>query len=144
MSRAVCIGSQYSTNPLDDVKTYREGVATNVVGADGEIGDLQVLDAVDVESFIQDAVLDDIVALLGSHTTGTQRVPGGLAMSRHPLLNMCNVLKFSSALSAYNIDESHLTSFVYFSGSYVTCWLELTRLGMAGLPLSTGIVQLPC
>ena len=126
------------------MKTYREGVATNVVRADGEIGDLQVLDAVNIESFIQHAVLDDIVAILGSHTTGTQRVPGGLAMSRHPLFNVCKVLKFSSALSAYTIDEGHLTSFVYFSGSYVICWLEFTRLGMEGLPPSTGIVQLPC
>ena len=58
----------------------------------GQIGDLQVLDTMNVESLVQHAMLDDIVALLGSHTTGTQRVPGGLAMSCHPLLNMCNVL----------------------------------------------------
>ena len=91
---------------LDDQATYREGVATNVVGAHGEIRDLQVLDAMDVESLVQDTVLDDIVALLGSHTTGTQRVPGGLAMSRHPLLNVCNVLNLISSVRSHNRRDS--------------------------------------
>lgn len=129
---------------MDDVETYREGVATNVVRADGKIGDLQVLHTVNVESLIQDTVLDDIVALFRSHAAGTQRVPGGLAVSRHPLLNVCNVLMFLSAMSSYTAHESQLTSLVYFSGSYVTCWLEFTKLGIEGLPLSTGMVQLPC
>lgn len=42
-------------------------VAADIVGTDGKISDLEVLDTVHVEALIEDAVLDDAVALLGSH-----------------------------------------------------------------------------
>lgn len=54
------------------------GVAADVVRTDGQIGNLQALDAVDIEALVEDAVLDDAVALLGSHGARAQGVPGGL------------------------------------------------------------------
>ena len=70
--------------------TYRESVAANIVRADGEIRHLQVLDAVDVQSLIQDTMLDNAITLLGSHATCSKRVPGGLDMSLNPFLDMSN------------------------------------------------------
>ena len=46
-----------------------------VVGTDGKIAHLQAGNAVDVEAFIDHAVLDNVVALDGSHRAGAQRVP---------------------------------------------------------------------
>lgn len=48
-------------------ETYRESVAANVVGTDGQVRDLKVLDAMDVESLVQDTMLDDLVALPRCH-----------------------------------------------------------------------------
>ena len=45
-------------------------VATDVVRADAEIGNLEALDAVDVQPLVQHAVLDDAIALPGSHRAG--------------------------------------------------------------------------
>lgn len=59
-----------------------------------------------VQSLVQDTVLDNTVALLGPHTTGTQRVPGSLAVSSDPLLNVCNVLNFLLAVSRHIARES--------------------------------------
>ena len=70
--------------------TYREGVAANIVRADGQVGDLEVLDAVDVQSRIQDTVLDNAVALSRSHGAGAQAVPCGFAVSLNPFLNVGN------------------------------------------------------
>lgn len=47
------------------------GVAADVVGADGQVGDLEALDAVHVEALVEDTVLDDRVALAGSHGAGS-------------------------------------------------------------------------
>lgn len=44
---------------LANEECSRVRVAADVVGADGEIGDLEALDAVDIEALIQDTVLDD-------------------------------------------------------------------------------------
>lgn len=44
----------------------------------GKIGDLQVLHAVDVETFVDNTVLDDGVALLWTHGASTQTVPSRL------------------------------------------------------------------
>jgi hypothetical protein len=46
----------------------------------------------DVESLIQDTVLDNIVAFLRAHAASAQGVPRSLAVTLHPLLNVCNVL----------------------------------------------------
>lgn len=59
-------------------KTYAIGVAADVVGTDGQVRDLETLDAMDVEALIEHTVLDDGVTLPRSHTTGTQAVPSGL------------------------------------------------------------------
>ena len=63
---------------LTDEQCGAVGVAANVVGADGQIGDLQALDAMDVETLVEHTVLDDAVALLGCHRARAERVPGGL------------------------------------------------------------------
>ena len=63
---------------LADQQRSAVGVAADVVGADGQIGDLQALDAVHVEALVEHTVLDNAVALSGSHGARAQRVPGGL------------------------------------------------------------------
>jgi hypothetical protein len=50
-------------------------VAANIVGTDGQVSDLETLDAVDVEALIQDAVLDDGVAFARSHGTCSEGMP---------------------------------------------------------------------
>lgn len=45
-------------------------VTAHIVRANRKIGNLQALDTVDVEAFIEDAVLDDAVALSGGHRAG--------------------------------------------------------------------------
>lgn len=45
----------------------RTSVASNIIRTDGQVGDLEVLDAVHIEALIEDTVLDDTVALLRSH-----------------------------------------------------------------------------
>lgn len=52
---------------LADEQSGGVGVAADVVGADGQVGDLEALDAVHVEALVEDTVLDDRVALAGSH-----------------------------------------------------------------------------
>lgn len=67
--------------------TYRESVAANVVGTDTEIRHFQVLDAVDVQSLVQDTMLDDVIAILWTHATSSKRVPGSLAVALDPFLD---------------------------------------------------------
>lgn len=52
------------------------GVATDIVGADRQVSDLEALDTVDVETLVQDTMCDNIVAILGAHGAGAQGVPG--------------------------------------------------------------------
>jgi hypothetical protein len=63
---------------LSNEERSRVCVATDVVGADGQVGDLEALDAVDIQALVKNTVLDDGVAVPGSHGAGTERVPGGL------------------------------------------------------------------
>lgn len=51
-------------------------VAADIVGADGKVGNLEALDAVDVEALVEDAVLDDGVAFARGHGAGAEGVPG--------------------------------------------------------------------
>ena len=60
---------------LADEKSGRVGIAADVIRADGQIGDLEVLGTVDVEALVEHTVLDDRVALLGRHAAGSERVP---------------------------------------------------------------------
>lgn len=64
---------------------YREGVAADVVRADGQIGNLEMLDAVHVKALVQDTVLHDAVTILRRHGAGSKRMPCGLAMTLYPL-----------------------------------------------------------
>jgi hypothetical protein len=50
----------------------------------------------DVQSLIQDTMLDNIVALLRTHATGAQGVPGRFTMALNPFLNVLNILKLSA------------------------------------------------
>ena len=93
--RPFCIG----------VSTYRESVAADVVRADRQVRHLEVLHAVNIGSLVQDTVLDDLVAFLGTHTTGTKRMPGSLAVTLHPLLNVCNILENSISGSMSRTDS---------------------------------------
>jgi hypothetical protein len=51
-----------------------------IVRADRQVRDLQALDAVDIETLVEDTVLHNLIAILGSHTTGTKRVPSGFCV----------------------------------------------------------------
>ena len=57
---------------LTDQQGGAISVAADVVGADGEVGAFEVRDAVDVEAVVQDAVLDDGVAVAGGHGAGAE------------------------------------------------------------------------
>ena len=48
-------------------RTYAEGVATNVVWADGKVRDLEVLHPVHIQTFIQNTMFDDRIAFFGRH-----------------------------------------------------------------------------
>jgi hypothetical protein len=69
---------------LTNEQSSRVRVATHVVGADGKISNLESLDAMDVESLVEDTVLDDAVTLLGSHGAGSKGVPGRLGVALDP------------------------------------------------------------
>lgn len=47
--------------------THRESVAADIIGADGQVGYLEVLDTMDIETLVQDTVLDDTVPLPRCH-----------------------------------------------------------------------------
>lgn len=44
----------------------------------------------DVQSLIQDTMLDNAIAILWTHAASTERVPGCLAVSLHPFLDVSN------------------------------------------------------
>ncbi|CAG1983730.1 unnamed protein product [Fusarium graminearum] len=69
---------------LTNEQSSRVRVAAHVVGADGQISNLESFDAVDVESLVEDTVLNDAVALLGSHGAGSKGVPGRLGVALDP------------------------------------------------------------
>lgn len=57
--------------------SYAEGIAANIIGTDGQIADLQALDAVDVQTLVEDtAVGGDVAALARCHAACSQGVPG--------------------------------------------------------------------
>ena len=64
----------------------------HIVWADTQVCDLQPLDSMDIQSLIQDTVLDDTITFLRSHATSSQTVPSGLDMSLYPLLNVFDIL----------------------------------------------------
>lgn len=52
---------------LTDQQSSAVSVAADIVRADGEISDLQAFDAVDIQTLVDDAMLNDAVAVLGTH-----------------------------------------------------------------------------
>jgi hypothetical protein len=48
-------------------KEVRTSVAPDIVRADRQISNLEILDAVDIEALIEHTMLDDAVTLLWSH-----------------------------------------------------------------------------
>lgn len=74
---AQVLASQHSTL-LANEQCSRVCVTANVIGADRQVSNLEALDAVDVEAFVQHAVLDNAVAVPGRHGACAQGVPGGL------------------------------------------------------------------
>jgi hypothetical protein len=78
MSRALKIVSRYITGVYRRLRVRRIGVTSDIVRANGQVRNLQALDAVDVEALVEHTVLDDAVALLGGHGARAERVPGSL------------------------------------------------------------------
>jgi hypothetical protein len=76
LARVAKILSNEHSTLLADEKSSGIGVAADVVGADGQISHLEALDAMYIETFVEHAVLDDAVALLGRHGAGSETVPG--------------------------------------------------------------------
>lgn len=66
-------------------------VATHIIRTDGQVSNLQTLDTVDIESFIQDSMLDNRISFLGSHRTGSETVPSSLDMAFCPFNDMIDV-----------------------------------------------------
>lgn len=52
-------------------------VAAHVIGTDGQVSDLEALDAVHVQALVEYTVLDDRVAVARRHGARAERVPGG-------------------------------------------------------------------
>jgi hypothetical protein len=50
-------------------------VAANVIGTDGQVSNLEALDAVDVEALVENTVFDDGVAVAWSHGARAEGVP---------------------------------------------------------------------
>lgn len=75
---------------LTNEQRSRVRVAADVVGADGQVSDLEALDAVHVEAFVQHAVLDNAVTVLGRHRAGAEGVPGGFDVACEKSVN-CDV-----------------------------------------------------
>jgi hypothetical protein len=78
MSRALEIVSRYITGVYRRLRVRRIGVTSDIVRANGQVRNLQALDAVDVEALVEHTVLDDAVTLLGGHGARAERVPGSL------------------------------------------------------------------
>jgi hypothetical protein len=78
MSRALENVSRGITRCYRAVHVRRIGVTSDIVRANGQVRNLQALDAVHVEALIEHTVLDDGVTLLGGHGARAERVPGGL------------------------------------------------------------------
>jgi hypothetical protein len=76
---------------IDKGTAHAKCVATNILWTNRKIRDFEVLYPMDVETLIENTVLDNAITLLGSHPAGTQRVPSCLAVSLHPFLDVCNV-----------------------------------------------------
>lgn len=70
---------------LANEQSGRVGVAADVVGTDGKIGDLEALDAVNVQALVQNTVLDDAVALSGGHGTGLYPMSACVNLCEEPL-----------------------------------------------------------
>jgi hypothetical protein len=57
--------------------THAKSIASDVIRADGQIANLQPLDAVDVQALVDDAALrGDVAAFAGCHAAGAEGVPG--------------------------------------------------------------------
>ena len=74
------------------------GVAANIVWADGQIGDLEALDSMDVKTLVEHAVLDDAVAFFRSHGASAQGVPGGLDVTLCVVSDLCSLDDMLSSL----------------------------------------------
>jgi len=62
-----------------------------LTGTDGKISDLEALDTVNVQSLVENTVLDDAVALARRHAARAKRVPGRLNVALDPLLDVLDV-----------------------------------------------------
>jgi len=78
MSRALKNVSRSLQDGYRACRLRRIGVTSDIVRANGQIRNLQALDAVNVKALIEHTVLDDAVALLGSHGARAKGVPGSL------------------------------------------------------------------
>lgn len=76
---------------LANEQSSRVCVAANVVGADGQIGNLEALDAVDVEALVENTVLDNRVALPRRHRASSERVPCRLDVLHLVSLGIYNI-----------------------------------------------------
>jgi len=75
---------------LANQERSRVRIAADVVGADGQVGDLEALDAVDVQALIEHTVLDDGVAVPGSHGARSKRVPCSLNVACNVHVSECS------------------------------------------------------
>jgi hypothetical protein len=84
-------------------------IAANIIGANREIRNFELLDTMNIEALIENTMLHDAVSLFGSHRAGLyhisalltspgydrtypQTMPGSLDVSLYPFFNMGNIL----------------------------------------------------
>lgn len=53
------------------METYAESVATNVVWTDGKVCNFEVLDSMNIETLVENTMLDNAVAFFWCHAAGT-------------------------------------------------------------------------
>ena len=78
MSKALKNVSRGNTGGYRGSRIRRICVTAHIVRANGQVRNLQALDAVDVKALVEHTVFDDAVTLLGSHGARAEGVPGGL------------------------------------------------------------------
>jgi hypothetical protein len=127
MRRAVCsTASACRGRSLGLLGTYAEAVAPGIVRADGKIGDLQVLDAMNIETLVEDTMLDNLITLFGRHAAGTQGMPGSLTVSFNPFLDMSNIFldwfMFRLLAKVQPLDLRRLTWLQRHGPAAVLCW----------------------
>lgn len=111
---AEILGSEHGAL-LADEQSGGIRVASDVVRADTQVGDLEILSAPYVETRIQYSMLGRLVAFFWRHRARTERMPSGFDMTLDPFLNVLQVtlgvLKVIARADCVGVEEVRLRRF---------------------------------